>query len=188
MTCTRSVPFIATLLLGSAAADDDGLERCVVIDADIARLACYDALAGRPALEPAGTVVPVTPEIAADEPPPQTRPEPIEPLPTADPVPVETEQAVAEERPPVVDRRSATDAPRVRPEFGGTVARFERVGTGRRVRLTLENGEVWQETDGRRFRGTIAAGTEIVISERRFGGYQIRLPDRDTAILVKRIR
>jgi hypothetical protein len=50
MSAARALALAGALLAGAAgAADGEALARCAALDDDTARLACYDALAGRPA-------------------------------------------------------------------------------------------------------------------------------------------
>ena len=68
------------------------------------------------------------------------------------------------------------------------VKEFTRNNRTKRIRITLDNGQVWQEIDANPFRGTVKPGTEVTIAKRRFGGYKIIIPDRSSTIFVRRIK
>ena len=68
------------------------------------------------------------------------------------------------------------------------VKEFTRNNLSKRIRITLDNGQVWQEIDANPFRGTVKPGTEVTIAKRRFGGYKIIIPDRSSTIFVRRIK
>ena len=58
------------------------------------------------------------------------------------------------------------------------VKEFTRNNLSKRIRITLDNGQVWQEIDANPFRGTVKPGTEVTIAKRRFGGYKMEIPER----------
>ena len=68
------------------------------------------------------------------------------------------------------------------------VETFTRLNRSNRIRITLDNGQVWQEIDGAAFRGSVQPGTEVTIVERRFGGYKMNVPGRSSVILVRRLK
>lgn len=141
----------------------DALQRCASIDEPSARLACFDRYMQQNS--------PPEPEARASAPPPEEVSSETQPR---DPEPVEAERPAA-----------------VGPESPGIVARvtdFQRLRRLRKVRITLDNGQIWQEIDGESFRGSIAEGTEVTIVERRFSGHKMILPDRSETIDVRRLR
>ena len=68
------------------------------------------------------------------------------------------------------------------------VKEFTRNNRTKRIRITLDNGQVWQEIDANPFRGTVKPGAEVTIAKRRFGGYKIIIPNRSSTIFVRRIK
>lgn len=68
------------------------------------------------------------------------------------------------------------------------VKEFTRNHRTKRVRILLDNGQVWQEIDGKPFRGSIKPGTEVTIAKRPLGGYKIIVSGRSASVLVRRIK
>lgn len=68
------------------------------------------------------------------------------------------------------------------------VREFTRNSRTRRIRITMDNGQVWQEIDGEPFHGSVKPGTEVTIARRPFGGYKIVIPGRSASILVRRLK
>jgi hypothetical protein len=68
------------------------------------------------------------------------------------------------------------------------VETFTRLNRSNKIRITLDNGQVWQEIDGAAFRGSVQPGAEVTITERRFGGYKMSVPGRSSVILVRRLQ
>lgn len=57
-----------------------------------------------------------------------------------------------------------------------------------KIVATLDNGQVWRETDGSYYRGAVSIGNAVVISKRRFGGHQMKIADQPGVVLVRRSR
>ena len=75
--------------------------------------------------------------------------------------------------------------------IGATIVEHTLVGTGR-LRLTLDNGQVWQQTgdDDDRVARKIRGQTDIAIEmwQSRSGGYRMHLLEADRTLRVRRIR
>jgi hypothetical protein len=68
------------------------------------------------------------------------------------------------------------------------VKEFTRNNRTKRIRITLDNGQVWQEIDGKPFRGSVKPGTEVTITKRPIAGYKITVSERSSSILVRRLK
>lgn len=68
------------------------------------------------------------------------------------------------------------------------VIEFTRNNRTKRIRITLDNGQVWQEIDANPFRGTVKPGAEVTIVKRPFSGYKMEIPERRAVIYVRRIK
>lgn len=66
-----------------------------------------------------------------------------------------------------------------------TITAVRRTAFGKIV-ATLDNGQVWRETDGSYYRGDVGVGNSVVISKRRFGGYEMKIADQPGVVLVRR--
>lgn len=121
-------------------------DRCIAIDEDALRLACYDAALGRPAQAlpaPASVQVPAPPANAA---PPASAA-------TAPPFPV----------PPRV-----TETPRP-PSFTSEVDAVERGRDGQFI-ATLANGQVWEQSE-RNSAAVVREGDTVTIRRAALGSY-----------------
>lgn len=190
------MPGLATLLLTVSLAPvatdiqdqrDAQLARCASIPDDVARLACFDAYTGRAASKNAANA--------------ETAPNPVAGI-SADAaeIPIEARSTEVERAPDQAQAESATArsgnaessaAAAGEQEADIQVARIEafvRLKRSNRIRITLDNGQVWQENDGAPFRGNIEPGTEITITRGRFGGYRMTVPMRSAAIFVRRVK
>jgi hypothetical protein len=83
--------------------------------------------------------------------------------------------------------RELKDASREPPNLQATIAASSRTAYGKII-VTLDNGQVWQETDGSYYRRSVRVGREVIISKRRLGGYQMKIGDQPGVVLVRRIR
>jgi len=68
------------------------------------------------------------------------------------------------------------------------VKTFTRNNRTKRIRITLDNGQVWQEIDANPFHGKVKVGTMVTIIKRPFGGYKIKVPERSAPIFVRRLK
>jgi len=69
-----------------------------------------------------------------------------------------------------------------------TVASTERWGPSRLIRFTMENGEVWQQTDAKSIRVGKGNPDVISIKKARLGSFVARLNDKKPAFRVKRLK
>ena len=171
-------------------------EACAELASDADQLACFrealDRNKGEQAAEsvPAQTNAPAV-DVAAvpdipEEPPAAvqaTATPSVAPTVDAEPVPEPTEieeskERVASSAAPESDQNDALHA---------TVSGVRRTVYGKIV-ATLDNGQIWQETDGSYYRGDIAVGATVVISKRRFGGHQMKVAEQPGVVLVRRTR
>ena len=171
--------FVVSLAGQSAA---QSLESCAAIDDPVERLACYDRLAGRSAADTAkaiGTtssaVDPAAPK--ADVIPPAT-PSVTPTAPAVDPTPnaeaifgLEHKQKSMGELP---DKLQLKWTKKKKDAYGKWI-------------ITLENGQVWHQTDSRRFN---FGNSEqwVVISRGVLGSFFLGEPERDGGIRVERVK
>lgn len=89
----------------------------------------------------------------------------------------------------VANKGSAADQVEVR--VNANIKRVDLVGTGR-IRFTLDNGQIWQQTgddDDRiyqRIRGE--AATPVEMWQSRSGGYRMHVPSIDRTVRVRRLK
>ena len=69
-----------------------------------------------------------------------------------------------------------------------TVASTKRWGPSRLIRFTMENGEVWQQTDAKSIRVGKGNPDVISIKKARLGSFVARLNDKKPAFRVKRLK
>jgi hypothetical protein len=170
----------AVSLSGQAATQS--LESCAAIENPVERLACYDRLAGRLPADTAkasGTapsaVDPVAPKVdvivpAAPAVTP-TAPE-VEPTPDAEAIfGLEHKQKPEEGRP---DELQLKWTKKKKDAYGKWI-------------ITLENGQVWRQTDSTRF---IFKNSQqwVVVSRGFAGGFFLGEPERNKRIRVKRVK
>lgn len=165
---------------------DAQLAKCASIADDASRLACFDAYAAVVAKPDnsgpgpvGGKAVTAAPAAAASS-SPDARPADAERA---------TGSAEASSRtgsPGQLEGVSA--APETADAQVARIKTFIRLNRSKRIRITLDNGQVWQEIDGAPFRGNVQPGTEVTITERRFGGHKMTVPTRSAAIFVRRIK
>jgi hypothetical protein len=158
------------------------LKSCVAIDQPVERLACYDKLAGRLPAETGkagdtapGAVDPVEPktEIIAPATPAVTPTVPaVEPTPEAEAIfGLEHRQKPDEERP---DELQLKWTKKKKDAYDKWI-------------ITLENGQVWHQTDSRHF-NFINSEQWVVISRGVLGSFFLAEPDRKGWIRVKRVK
>ena len=177
---------VGALLAGTASADDvrDELLRCAQLQDAQVRLACYDALASvsaSAATAPSGVSGSVSDDgstaVVAD-------------APDGFRVPSAAGQAApeAESRQSLTDRLFGMLPGR---EAGDNVLESRVVGEIRNpregTRFTLENGQVWQQTDRTR-RNYRAASPKVEIKEGFMNSYRMRLEGLNGRIRVRRVK
>lgn len=180
-----------SLVLLSAAVDaaaevvtGSTIEECVLLEQDSARLACFDAYAK--------TVTQQDPEQTAAP----VEATPVEATPVETPAESKSVRAEPLEVPPSTQEpppwaRDVVPEQAEKPEAKTLTARVEsfvRLKRSDKVRITLDNGQVWQETDVGNFRGSVRPGAEVTIAERRFGGFKMSVPGRSAVIFVRRLK
>jgi hypothetical protein len=155
-------------LQAAHAADTAG--RCVAIDDDRARLACYDeahgrAAAGAPMAVPATTAAATKATL----------------VPPAAPSPEQATQTFGLSAEKVLGPRQGPTEIKARV----TAVQANEV-TGRAV-VTLDNGQVWQQVEATRAQRRPRAGDEVVIREASLDSYLMVTPERGSA-RVRRVR
>ena len=175
-----AISLFAVLLSDQAATQS--LEICAAIENPVERLACYDTLAGRlpadtakasdtvpntvhPAAPKADVIVPAAPAVTPTVPA-------VEPTPDAEAIfGLEHKQKSEEKRP---DELQLKWTKKKKDAYGKWI-------------ITLENGQVWRQTDGRRF---IFGNSEhwVVISRGVLGSFFMGEPERNGGIRVKRVK
>lgn len=89
------------------------------------------------------------------------------------------------EAPAETSVRELKEASREPQSLSATITKVRRTAFGKIV-ATLDNGQVWRETDGSYYRGSVRAGKAVVISQRPLGGYQMKIGDQSGVVLVRR--
>jgi len=89
------------------------------------------------------------------------------------------------EAPAETSVRELKEASREPQSLLATITKVRRTAFGKIV-ATLDNGQVWRETDGSYYRGSVRAGKAVVISQRALGGYQMKIGDQPGVVLVRR--
>ncbi|MDX1405847.1 MAG: hypothetical protein R3192_14980 [Woeseiaceae bacterium] len=168
------------------------LERCAAFESDAEQLACFRDTLKRGDSESHAAELPAT-VVAPDESPQQVPARPSEKV-VAGPAPQESVKRETQQptpAPPDVESQGVVSegAPSTSQpsELHATIVSAHRTVHGKIV-ATLDNGQVWRETDGSYYRGAVTAGAAVVISKRRFGGYRMKIADQPGAVLVRRSR
>ena len=150
------------------------LESCTAIHDPLERLACYDKLAGYLPADTAktGGTAPGAADPAAPGADVIVTPAPaVEPAPDAEALfGFENKQKPDEKRPGELQLKWVTK---------------EKDAYGKWI-ITLENGQVWRQTDSRRF-SFINSEQCVVISRGTFGSFFLGEPGRSGGIRVKRV-
>jgi hypothetical protein len=89
------------------------------------------------------------------------------------------------EAPAETSVRELKEASREPQSLSATITKVRRTAFGKIV-ATLDNGQVWRETDGSYYRGSVRAGKAVIISRRPLGGYQMKIGDQSGVVLVRR--
>lgn len=184
-TLRAALVFVAATLLiatdDTAMAQDPGgvderLLACSAIEDTAERAACFDDAvkamqqggASAPA-EAAATAVPA----ATAEPPPA---EPPPAAPAADEPVMQIEKEMA-----------AEDVEEEFVEFTATITKSSKSGLYHFV-VELDNGQVWEETDGSRRPGLPKVGQTVRVTEGRFGGYRMKIGSANKLSWVRRLK
>ncbi|TCI02650.1 hypothetical protein EZV61_12680 [Corallincola luteus] len=154
------------------------LQQCAAISDDAQRLNCYDQLAARTLPDSPAAIAPETQPLPAVQPAPgglagaPDAPTVMAVEPTAEEkFGLEHKQAVAEDAPETLTLR---------------ISKKKKNAYGKWV-LTLENGQVWQQTDSTRYNFNHKDGL-VVISRGSVGSFFIGQPDRNKRIRAKRVK
>lgn len=175
----------------TATGADAPIERCVAIDDNEARLACYDTAAGRADYlerRPAPAVAGPTAQLPA--PPARPAAPPPAPRPVEQPVASTASVSTAPEReraaPQPADdfglEQERNDEKYIRSRLDG-----EFTGWSGRTLFKLENGQVWRQSEPGRFRAQIDRPL-ITIERGVFNSYRLKVEGMNRSIRVKRIR
>ena len=197
LTMDRRVLRLPGLLLAAALpcltlADDEQqmLGACTVITDDVERLACFDAYAAAVVAENIGGSA-----VSASG--PEDNNEPRQDGPSereTNPAGLESVGEAAETRGDSMAADESFGFPATRDEpdeaerVEAQIVEFMRLNRSNNIRVTLDNGQVWQEIDGRAFRGNVKPGTRVTVTRRPFGGYKMSVEGRSSSIYVRRIR
>ena len=146
---------------------DERLLECARIGDAARRMACYDDLARQ--VRP-GEDRPPTPEAAA--------------APSVSGDAVSAEAPVSE---PFAAPPPANSMPDENNDIRATIVRVERSGINHFV-VQLDNGQVWEETDGSRRQRLPSEGSAVVIYEGRFGGYRMKIGDDNRIAWVRQLK
>lgn len=173
---TRRLALLAAALLSApapaAAVDDALLAQCAAVSDAAARLACYDALARRPATAPSAP--PAVPAGPATPTPPAVAVAPAPPV--AAPAPAPGDFGLPKHRTP--EERAGIIAHVV-----GPLREWE-PGT----LFRLDNGQVWKAaSEEKGYYPGIPDNAEVTIQESFFGGYRMEIKAIGRKIKVKRI-
>lgn len=159
----RIAAALGALLLGSAGSAQadilDDLRDCRSVQSDDARLACYDALAAREAPPPA----------AAERAPAALSREELFGRDTA-----EVER--------IVGRATGQGEPLE--ELAAEIVEIAHIGRNR-LRFTLDNGQVWEQTQTSTL--SLETGDEVEISRGLFGSYLARKAGNNRSMRVTRV-
>jgi hypothetical protein len=182
---------IFSLGLTESSAQEEGqgeLQKCVSMPEDAARLACFDAYAARVRKQDSASLKAKNRQAETATPPKHQERQENFGL-TNTEIARREAQAAEQETQSNEVASVPVKAEKLVPE--GVVAHveiFARLKRSNNIHITLDNGQIWQEIDGSPFRGSVKPGTEVRITERRFGGYQMKIPGRSSPILVRRIK
>jgi len=195
----------------SLAAANETIEQCAALASQDEQIQCLEAAVLKLSGETAA------PEVVVEEPMPQAEvvasPEPV---PEPAPMPVETivVESDSQPTPPVSEAIVATDMPKEAPaagvdELGAeqvAVLKGETVETPRttaivtrhaevgyqKVRVWLDNGQIWQQTDGDRVRAIRKLRNDptfaVELWKTRSGGYRMYIPSKNLTLRVKRLQ
>lgn len=152
------------------------LINCRALTSPEARLDCYDQFVdtqkAAPVEEPAGQTA--APSHAS------TGPRPATAMPEAERAAVQ-EELFGKNKGEIRDVLAATGVEEL-DQIEATIARIDKTASGKTV-ITLDNGQVWLQTDSRRVR--LSEEDKITIHRASFGSYMLR--KEDTVLRVKRI-
>lgn len=201
---TLLIVFTIILNLGSinATADQatEEMKKCATSSDDSARLACFDALLKSDDESPGTPAMPDTPAASSTPAISSTPAASSTPAVTSTPaLPIEEEEMEeskevesASAREPVsntpeqdfgIEQKKAIEAA---PESIESIAVEVHRASHRKPTITLENGQVWRQTDGRRL--SIKDGQPIVITRGTFNSFFMQTKSGHSRIRVERIK
>jgi len=95
----------------------------------------------------------------------------------------------AEAEPPAmqIEERAAMEEEEEFVEFNATIVNSNKSGLYHFV-VELDNGEVWEETDGSRRPSLPKVGQTVRVYEGRFGGYRMKIGNDNRISWVRRLR
>lgn len=204
------VLFAAASLIGASAVDgahaqQDAIAQCAAEADAEARIKCLESAlratsAADSNIEEPAPVAPIAPEpapalpvvdtpdasqVAETTPAPTPRPAPTPSAPTvlSEPAELGAEQVAARNATAETERDEQSE----RASFA--IASVEDVYPGK-LRITLTNGQVWQQLQGDAQRFNLDAGDVggVEIWKSRWGGYKLRLTDQRRTLRVRRLR
>jgi hypothetical protein len=154
---------------------DQRLLACSAIEDTAERAACFDEAVeamqqdGAPPRAEAAA-----PAAIAEPPPAETAPVPEGPEAVTDQPVMQIEKDVADVEEEFV-------------EFNATITRSNKSGLYHFV-VELDNGQVWEETDGSRRPSLPKVGQTVRVTEGRFGGYRMKIGTANKLSWVRRLR
>lgn len=184
-TLQAALVFVAATLLAAtddtAMAQDPGgvderLLACSAIEDTAERAACFDDAVK--AMQQGGASAPA--EAAATA----------VPAATAEPPPAEPPPAAPAADEPVMQIEKELDAEDVEEEFvefTATITESSKSGLYHFV-VELDNGQVWEETDGSRRPGLPKVGQTVRVTEGRFGGHRMKIGSANKLSWVRRLK
>jgi hypothetical protein len=182
---------IALVLLvavsGGAQAQTLDFGSCVRIEDLSARLACYDRAAGRgaPASPSAPRDVAPPPPARAAAAPPAPLPAPAPPPVVAPADPVATFGATSRVDPLTAPKARKEAEPELPKQIEAKVTAVRARATGEQI-LTLDNGQVWEQTESRR-EPRYEVGDTIIIRRGMLGSFMVTLAKGSPTTRIRRI-
>ena len=179
---------------GAQTTDDDStdaqLRQCARIEDSAQRVACYDDLVKQ--VEPAPAAAPDVAAVPAGSPGAPAEAEgravgSANAAPAASVAPAAAAEAPDSETETTSPSSGETVGPPTAPgEIRATIVDSAKSGINHFV-VRLDNGQVWEETDGSRRLGLPKEGSTVVIYEGRFGGHRMKIGNDNRIAWVRRL-
>ncbi len=163
-------------------------EKCASMPEDAARLACFDAYTARVRKQNSASLKAAKSQADKATQPKEEQRQNDFSLSIADRARREAQIEKQETQSSDPESMPAKSEKTVPESVVARVKTFTRLNRSNKIRITLDNGQVWQEIDGAPFHGNVEPGAEVTITKRRFGGYRMKVPGRSSAIFVRRIK